>query len=315
MPAYFDSGFLVSKPAWHGLGTLLKDAPTIQEGIVQAGADWTVSTREAKTLDGLAMQTRAVVRDTDNKILGEVGPDYVPLQNSKAFDWFQPFLDAGQAELHTGGVLHGGEVVWVLAKLKRNNAVIRHDDEIGKFLMLSNGHNGKMSVRIGFTPIRVVCANTLALAHTDKASQMIRIRHRGNVEKNILNVRETVDAIDAAFVADVELYTKLANNSNINAKDLRKYVKVVLEVREDVPDADLSTKIKNIIENIIRRFETGMGNKGESWWDAYNAVTEYLSYERGHNADNRLDSLWYGPGATLNKFALNKALEFAQGKV
>lgn len=317
MPAYFDSGFLVGKPAWHGLGTVLNAPPTIEDGIKLAGLDWECELQESATVAGLKMQTRAVVRKTDSKILGEVGSDYAILQNIKAFEFFQPFIDAKTAELHTAGSLHGGEVVWVLAKLTAKNSVIRPDDEIGKFAMLSNGHNGKLSVRVGFTPIRIVCANTLAMAHADAASKLIRIRHRGNVEKNVADVREIMDLANEQFETTAEIYAGLAKRKNINSADLKKYVRVVLG-QDETPDEDLSTRMKNIIENIIRRFEVGMGNKGESWWDAYNAVTEYLNYEQGNNADNRLKSLWFGGGPNsgwnLNKFALEQAMEFAQIK-
>jgi hypothetical protein len=46
-------------------------------------------------------------------------------------------------------------------------------------------------------------------------------------------------------------------------------------------------------------------------WAAYNAVTEYLQYERGNNVATRLDSLWFGQGATLNKKALQTAVDIA----
>ena len=56
--------------------------------------------------------------------LGVVGPRYVPLQNKDAFEWFQPFVDAGECSLHTGGSLSGGQKVWALAQLNRDPSEI-----------------------------------------------------------------------------------------------------------------------------------------------------------------------------------------------
>ena len=108
MPAVVESMFSVKQVPWHGLGAVIQDAPTISEGIKLAGLDWEVELRNASTLDGIPLQTRAVVRKTDNKVVGEVGPKYVPLQNLEAFDFFQPFIDAGEAELTTAGSLFEG---------------------------------------------------------------------------------------------------------------------------------------------------------------------------------------------------------------
>ena len=100
----------------------------------------------------------AVRRKTDGRILGTVGPRYTLLQNKDAFQWFQPFLDAQEAALHTAGSLVHGSRIWVLAKLNRDPLVIAEGDEVEKFVLLSHSHDGSLAVRVGFTPIRVVCA-------------------------------------------------------------------------------------------------------------------------------------------------------------
>ena len=72
---------------------------------------------------------------------------------------------------------------------------------------------------------------------------------------------------------------------------------------------------ERLLERIQPLFEKGRGNdlpgvRG-TWWAAYNAVSEYLTHERGRAADTRLDSLWFGQGANLNGRALSVALEMA----
>jgi hypothetical protein len=107
------------------------------------------------------VEHQAVRRKSDNRILGVVGPKYHVLQNRAAFQWFQPFLDAREAALHTAGSLCEGSRVWVLAKLNRDPLIVALGDEVEKFMLLSHGHDGSLAVRVGFTPVRVVCQNTL----------------------------------------------------------------------------------------------------------------------------------------------------------
>ena len=141
---------------WHGLGTPLApdDVYDWQRTCVKAGLAWDVELTPLVTADTNATVThRAVRRSSDGKILGVVGPRFCALQNRDAFRWFQPFLDAKEAALHTAGSLCEGSRVWVLAKLNRDPLVIAPGDEVEKFLLLSHGHDGSLAVRVGFTPI------------------------------------------------------------------------------------------------------------------------------------------------------------------
>jgi phage/plasmid-like protein (TIGR03299 family) len=298
---------------WHGLGTALEKADLYdwQRACIKSGLDWDAELVPLTTDDGIKVTHRAVRRVTDRKVLGVVGPKYHVLQNRNAFRWFQHFLDAREAALHTAGSLREGSRIWVLAKLNRAPLVIAQGDEVEKFVLLSHGHDGSLAVRVGFTPIRVVCANTLALAHHADASKLIRLKHTKDIHENLENVREVMNVANAEFEATAEQYRLLARKS-INQADLRRYVKKVLKVEDD---SKISTRTQNIIDEIIGRCEFGKGNdlpavRG-TYWTAYNGVNEWLAYERGHNPQNRLNSLWFGDSANINRFALETALAMA----
>jgi phage/plasmid-like protein (TIGR03299 family) len=314
MPHEIESIAFAGQTPWHGLGTPLTeddlyDWPRVRE---KSGLNWQVELTPLVTADTqAAVAHRAVRRTADGKVLGVVGPRFTVLQNKDAFSWFTPFLEAREAALHTAGSLRGGSRVWVLAKIERSPLVVAPGDEVEKYLLLSHGHDGSLAVRVGFTPIRVVCANTLALAHGNDASKLIRLKHTKDVLENLENVRTIMDAANAAFEATAEQFRLLARRS-INQADLRKYVKRVLKVEDK---EDISTRTTNVIERIIGLFETGRGNdlpsiRG-SYWAAYNSVSEFLGYERGRSPQTRLDSLWFGDSARINRHALQIALEMA----
>jgi phage/plasmid-like protein (TIGR03299 family) len=299
---------------WHGLGAALDEADLHDwpSASWKAGLDWEVELIPLVTSDTKAQVAhRAVRRTSDCRVLGVVGPRYAPLQNKDAFAWFQPFLDVREAALHTAGSLRNGSRIWVLAKLNRDPLVVAEGDEVEKYLLLSHGHDGSLAVRCGFTPIRVVCANTLAMAHGSGASRLIRVKHTKDIHENLANIREIMNLANAEFEASAEQYRRLARK-NVNQADLRKYVKRVLKIESE---EDFSARSRNIVEEIVRLAEAGRGNDLPSvrgtLWTAYNGVSEWLTYHRGRSDDNRLNSLWFGNSALTNRLALEAALDMA----
>jgi len=302
------------KTPWHRLGTELDETDIFdwQKTCVKSGLDWDVELVSLVTADSqVKVENKAVRRSSDQKILGVVGPRFQPLQNKDAFGWFQPFLDAKEASLECAGSLRSGSRVWVLARLNRSAIEVAAGDIVEKFLLLSHGHDGSLSVRVGFTPIRVVCANTLAMAHGSDASKLIRVKHSRSVLDNLAAIRETISIANERFEATAEQYRRLARKS-INQADVRKYVYRVLDIADE---SKASTRIMNIAQAMIDLAETGRGNdlpsvRG-SLWASWNGITQYLAYNRGSNTDSRLDSLWFGDSAVLNKKALDVALSMA----
>lgn len=299
---------------WHGLGTPLESGDLVdwRAACNKAGLAWEAETVPLLTADSKEKVSHvAVRRKSDGRVLGVVGPRYTVLQNQDAFAWFRPFLDAGEAVLHTAGSLRSGSRIWVLAKLNRDPLVVAEGDEIEKYLLLSHSHDGSLAIRVGFTPIRVVCQNTLSMAHGSDASRLIRVKHTKDVLENLANIREVMDLANAEFEATAEQYRRLVRSS-INQADLRKYVRRVLKI-EDEPNP--STRIQNIAEEIVGLAEAGRGNDLPSvrgtLWTAYNGVSEWLAYNRGRSEGTRLDSLWYGDSCRVNRHALEVALDMA----
>lgn len=315
MPANVETMMYHGKLPWHGLGTNITEEQTydIDAAIVAAGLDWTAEKVDLVTADDNSkVPAFGVRRATDRRILGVVGPRYQILQNRDAFGWFKPFLDAREASLHTAGSLNEGSRVWVLSKVNRDPIVVAQGDEVEKYILLSHSHDGTLSVRVGFTPVRVVCVNTLAMAHNATASKLIRVRHSKSIKTNLDNIRDVMNVANQEFEASAEQYRLLANRQ-INQNDLVKYVKKVLNITEE--NGELSVRNKNIIESVLEKCEYGMGNNNPAvsgtWWTAYNGITEYLTYERGRNNSTRLNSLWFGSNGVTNKNALELAVSLS----
>jgi phage/plasmid-like protein (TIGR03299 family) len=220
--------FYRGEAPWHKLGRFIEpdEALTTEDAIVAAGLDWNVSTRPLYLDDGTQAPSNAVVRDDTNGILGVVSQKYQPLQNREAFKFFDPFIESGEAMFETAGSLKDGKRIWVLAKINKDPLEIARGDVVDKYILLSNGHDGLVSVRAGFTPIRVVCQNTLSMATSNDASQLIRLKHTKNLQENLDKVAEIMNVANASFEATAEQYRFLANRT-VSQADLERYVKLV----------------------------------------------------------------------------------------
>lgn len=200
----FETGFVVREQAWHGLATVLKDAPTVEEGIKEAGLEWQVAPCPMTALAEsgiIAVEGyKAIIRQSDNSVLGVVSDKYVPLQNKEAFDWFQKFLDDGLCQLESAGSLKSGRHVWVLAKISDGVLEVSPGDPITGYLLLSTAHDGSRAVTVALTPIRVVCWNTLSAAFSmaenaekTKRGYAIRIVHSKQMKSQLKAVQEQID--------------------------------------------------------------------------------------------------------------------------
>ena len=308
--------FYVGDAPWHGLGIPLNEPPTIDEAIRLAGLNWTVSVKPLVIGEsGIAVPANAVVRD-DGSVIGVVGGNFTPLQNLDAFRWFQPFIDSKQATLETAGSLKGGRKVWVLARLAGDPIEVAKNDMILRYLLLSNGHDGTISARAGFTATRVVCANTLHVAHTSETSKLIRVLHTPGIHDALDRVREIMSLADQQFKATAEQMKRLTEVGVVE-EDLKKYVRKVfqnpVETKQGIEAPEDANE--NLLAKIVPLFEEGPGAKlpgvAGTLWGAYNAVTAFTSHARGRSQDSRLDSLWFGDSARINKRALEVALRMA----
>lgn len=319
----FQSGLFFGENAWHGLGVPLPADSNVRHSIDDAikisGLDWKVETaplfHHAPRVPGVRSHHakvegfQAVRRKDTNAILGVVGERYHVLQNREQFDWFKPFLDAGEASFETCGALKNGTIVWVLARINRKDIEVQSGDVVRKYLLLTSSHDGSMATNVGFSPIRVVCWNTLSMALNGK-SNLLKVRHTAKQKDALKAVRETINLLDQTFEATAVQYRRLAK-CGIKLADLRKYVRLVLDLQDN--DEANSTRSKNQLERIVQLCSAGVGQNPDKLtaWGAYNGVTQYITHEYGHSAETRLRSAWYGPGEKMNDKALRLALELA----
>ncbi len=308
----------VDEVPWHGLGTRLDSPATAKDAITAASLDYEVVLSDLFTKDGVLVPGRkGAIRTDSNDVLGVVGNSYVPIQNRDCFSFLDAVVADGGLRYHTAGALRKGEKIWLLAKLPGHIRVRFSDDISEKYLLLSNSHDGSSCLRVFFTTIRVVCANTLAMADREGQGEGISIRHQGDLTSKIRQAREVL-GIAARYFDD------LAGQFDLLARHQPTYAQVSGYFKALVPDPEEGnrTRAENVRNELFQLFEHGRGQEipqiRGTTWAALNAVTEYVDHLRPTRAKteldraaNRLESAWFGSGSRLKHQAFELALELA----
>ena len=314
----------VGEVPWHGHGTKVPPDVTAEGMIRAADLDWNVEKEpigRAKpgTSGGRYLLKRRArpghkPREKDVE-LGIVSDRYQPLQNTDAFKFFDPFIKQGVARFETAGALGTGERVWILACMPGRTIEVVPGDEVSQYLVLSNSHDGDGAVKIKFTPIRVVCQNTLnlALKNGDKA---FSIQHsRTSMPLRLDEVSTMIGMFQGVF-DDAAVAFRAMVKTNMNEDRLTTYLESVLPRTDSQRESQIMPKRWKRIMNAFKLGQPTGHVRGteNTLWAAYNAVTydeDYRPPTAAVSSNSRLNRVWFGDGADLKLAALQKGIELA----
>jgi len=296
---------------WHGLGTEVPRDLTPAQMLEAAGLDWTVEKVPAFAKVGgknVAIGQSALVRSFDNAILDVVSDDWNPVQNEEAFDFFNEFVAAGDMEMHTAGSLRDGQIIWGLAKVKESFELFK-GDQIDSYLLFSNFHKYGFSTDVRFTPIRVVCNNTLTLSLNSKVERMVKISHRKVFDPS--NVKEML-GIATNKLAKYKDMAEFLGSKKAKDEDIVQYFQRIFPVTGSNENKKKEVSKNAQIAMDILHTQPGAEYAEGTWWQPFNAVTFMTDHIIGRTADTRLTSAWYGYNKGVKTKALETAIEMAE---
>ena len=277
MSANVESMFYVRQVPWHGLGTMVQEAPTSEDALRMAELDWRVEQTPVFTDAGIEIPGyKANRRNTDGSILGIVSDRYRIVQNTEAFEFTDAIVcetEDGVVKYETAGSLCGGKRIWLLAKMPTKKVL---DDDVEPYMFFSNSHDGTGSIKVGMTPVRIVCANTLAIA-LNTAKRQWSTKHVGDMQSKLEEAKLCLRMADS-YMANLDVEAdRLAN-----AKLYREQVEEILDEMFPVDDNTSERKKNNIVQfknqfwtayNMpdIQKFE-------DSAWMAVNAMSDVITH-------------------------------------
>lgn len=315
---------------WHNLGTYVgSEAVDSVTALEQAGLDWEVLKKGIRTTDNLPISDHfAIVRSKDKKPLGIVGNKYHTYQNTDAFQFFDSIVGKGKAIYHTAGSLKGGKIVWLLAKLPEAINLM-NKDLVDKYLLLMNSHDGSTPIQVMFTPVRIVCNNTLNYAvgmskqrRKETGVGYISVRHTKNTKSRLEEAKRVLDISIETYDYLEEKYKDMTQFS-MDEKTMNEYINRVLRIGElDIKvdkKKEVTTRLQNQKDRIIDLYygSPGAAKFPNTLWNAYNAFTRYADWEKtvkreDEDPSNRANSLLLTGSAHLKGRAFDKALKLME---
>lgn len=308
---------------WHSLGQSCEGAMTSEEALQLARLDYRVSkiplvgTYQGGSKDSEIIQVSeaikqmGIIREDTKAVLGIVGSKYTPIQNVESFAFFDDIVGAKEAMFETAGAIDRGQNVWIMAKLPEKIIVKRsgQEDDVSQcYVLLYNSHDGSSKVRIRFTPVRVVCQNTLTMALQGKCRE-VGIRHTKNAEAKMKEAHKILGIVKNEIKLAANNFQILADK-RINSGELRAYLEQLYPLKkgEEGGEEESNTRRDNICNEITKLFESGKGNSGETAWDLYNGTVEFIDHFRTvKNQANKWENATFGSGLNIK----NKAFELA----
>ncbi len=277
MSANVESMFYVREAPWHGLGTMVMEAPTSQDALMLAGLDWNVIQRSIETEDGIAIPGfKANLRETDEKVLGVVTDRYKVVQNTDAFSFTDELLGEG-VTYETAGSLQEGRRTWLLAKLPQKYFI--SGDEIIPYLVFMNSHDGTGSIKAAMTPIRVVCQNTLNLA-LSTAKRYWSTNHTGDIQGKLDEAKYTLLYANQYMT---ELGKAIDSLSRIKLTDRKvyEYIDALFPLLEN-PTEQQRKNLLRMKEEVITRYYDAPDLKhvGKNAYRFVNAVSDFATHSK-----------------------------------
>lgn len=275
MAALVETMFSVREKPWHGLGTIVMEAPTSSEALRLAGLDWNVVQEPIymgvhEKVEGF----KANVRDTDRKVLGVVSDRYKVVQNVDAFSFTDELLGKG-VRYETAGSLQEGKKVWLLARLPREYIIA--GERISPYLVFSNTHDGSGSVKVAVTPVRVVCNNTLNLALTN-ASRSFSMIHTGKIQDKIQEAKDTLFMAEKYMDCLGGEFEEL-RRQKVSDEQVKEYIELLLPMDKE-PTQMQRKNVVRLRQDMMKRYYDApdLQKVGKNAYRFVNAVSDFATH-------------------------------------
>ena len=302
----------VGATPWHGLGKQLTEQQPIDVWLHEAGMNWTIEQSDVLfnvSPDGMHIRmhrdAKVLYRSDTLAPLSVVSPRYKVVQPHEVLHFYNDLVHAGGFELETAGVLKGGKKLWALAKTGQET-LVRSGDRVKAYLLLATSCDGTLCTTAQFTSVRVVCNNTLQIAVGDNTGA-VKVPH-----STVFDPLAVKDALGLGL-SDWDVFMrniKALSQRPISPEEATQYFADVLDEPMPVEDATPSKAMQQLHALYSGAGMGSMltGTRGTAW-GLVNAVTEYVDHHRrARSSDYRLDSAWFGQGATLKQRAMHKSL-------
>lgn len=305
----------VGQTPWHGLGNHLSANQPIEVWQQQAGMDWDVKEAPVQFMDAVDETQSRLITFPQNKVLyrsdtqaplSVVSQRYQVVQPREILEFYRELTEVSGFQLETAGVLKGGKKVWALARTG-HSATIQANDVTNAYVLLATACDGTLATTAQFTAVRVVCNNTLAVA-LDDSMGAVKVPHSTTFDAEAVKRQLGISVSNW----DTFMYRmKLLSERHVTHAEAERFVRQMFTGPRQAPSAKPNEHAMNKTLSIYNGRGRGAehGSAKGTALGLLNSITEFVDHERrARNTDYRLDSAWFGHGATLKQQALDRTL-------
>jgi phage/plasmid-like protein (TIGR03299 family) len=310
----------VGDAPWHALGSKLPARQPIEVWMQKAGMDWSIRETPVRFMAGEAGALGSIQTFEDQKVLyrsdtraplSVVSNRYQVVQPKEILEFYRDLTEVSGFELETAGVLKAGRKLWALARTGKE-ANLKGNDLVKGYVLLATSCDGTLATTATPTTIRVVCNNTLTMA-INGAVNAVKVPHSTAFDAQA--VKRQLGIAVTHWDSFMYRMKTLSERKVKNHEAMNYFLKVLCHVDNPVEPAQALMNERALKK--VQAIYDGSAGKGAELasaqgtaWGLLNAVTQYVDHERrARTQDSRMDSAWFGQGATLKHRALEQALQ------
>lgn len=305
----------VGETPWHRLGQQLQPDATLEQWREQAGLNWEIQRAPVQFTDSSNIihdypGQEVLLRSDNGKPLSIVSNRYQEVQPETVLEFFRDLVEVAGCRINTAGSLNGGRRIWALAETGRLAEVVKNDAVTGYILLATSCDKG-LATTARFTSVRVVCANTLAMAER-QSEGLVSVPH---------SVKFNPDAAKRAMGIQLERFdtfvdaAQVLSKKPLNDRGFKTFMETLLQPTAPAwqrNDPEFQASELRSFKRILELFQgdaIGAEHAPGTYWSAVNAVTEYIDHHRPARSDDaRMNNAWFGHGDKLKTRALELAL-------
>ena len=312
----------VGERPWHGLGEALPPEQDIETWVKAARLDWGIEMLPVNYQMGgrnHVMRDRFVLARSDTQAaLSVVSGDYRVVQPKEVLEFYRDLVEERQYQLETAGALDGGRKVWALARTGLVAGVAGNPaDELGAYVLLATSCDKTLATTITFTSVRVVCQNTLSFAVHDmkrESRRSIKVNHSRRFDAD--QIKKDLGLMDESWEKFKLQLTPMAGKA-MSDSAAEEFFQSLFQSEKEMKEGTISDQKRKEVMQLMSFYRHAPGQDlptaKNTLWGAVSAVTYYVDHIRTASGD-RLDSAWFGAGATLKEKAWQQALEQTESK-
>jgi len=284
-----------------------KSQNTIINSLKETGLDWRVDKTPILTETETPIDSHsALVRSDNGAVLAVVGNRYVPYQNDSLVEL--AYLLGSQNDnlrVAKGGEFNGGRQVYIQLELPQMDLNLEGsiEDQAKRYITILNGHDGKNSLRFGYTNMLMSCKNMFTSISRDLS---YGVYHSSKIEQRVDGIVRQLQRIEEDERGFYTIANKLSTKK-VKQSQAKDFALTLLNANNIEKD---SKQFDRKLNDLLSAIRIEMSAKGDNAWGLFNGVTYYTTHmsKVPNRANSRMESKLVGTGMKLD----NRALVLAQ---